>query len=57
MNFADVWKGKELGLKTSTMELWELTGKFRRGNGEAFVEKADEQRSCLSLLYEYGNYN
>jgi len=60
VNFADVWQGKELGsgvLKTSTTELWESTRKFRCGNGEVFVEMVDEQRSCLSLLYEYGNYN
>jgi len=60
VNFADVWQGKELGsgvLKTSTMKLWELRVKFRRGNGEVFVERVAEQRSCLSLLDEYGNYN
>ena len=57
VNFADVWQGKELGLKTSTVERWELKRKFRRGNGEVFVERVAEQRSCLSLLYEYGNYN
>ena len=60
VNFADVWQGKELGsgvLKTSTTELRELKRKFRRGNGKVFVERVAEQRSCLSLLYEYGNYN
>jgi hypothetical protein len=60
MNFADVWQGKELGsgvLKTSTTELWEWKRKFGRGNGEVSVEMVAEQRSYLSLLYEYGNYN
>jgi hypothetical protein len=61
VNFADVWQQKELeaseGLKASRMELSELTGKFGRGIGKAFGEMVDERRSCLSLLYGYGNYN
>jgi len=55
-----VWQGKELGsggsesINRGTLG---IDGKSRRGSGEVFGEMVGEQRSCLSLLYEYDDYN
>jgi len=56
-----VWQGKELGSGGSENVNHGTLGieakVSARGNGKVFVERVAEQRSCLSLLYEYGNYN